>query len=236
MWYSLRSPELLTPGSLPMRTVKVALYSSFLSSSVLAVVAVLIGFAERLLTLSRVCLFATTGVATTTRFVFYLYLRCKRDEQYTFLSEPPSRARVEALTDGVFSITATLMLLDFSSQGLPSVSSVQQDYKGSLIAALDDERYIFFSYIVSFIIIGMLWLVQYSMFQLIKTITPALTLVNLLTLGFIGVIPFTSGLIVIFSEAKNSDNEVLAVRVAMVVIFLAGVTQLLFWCIATLQK
>lgn len=89
-----------------------------------------------------------------------------------------------ALTDGVFSITATLMLLDFrysltnsyhsttplyqfrthtlflyfihfnSSQGLPSVSSVQQDYKGSLIAALDDERYIFFSYIVSFIIIG----------------------------------------------------------------------------------
>lgn len=56
------------------------------------------------------------------------------------------------------------------------------------------------------------------------------------TLGFIGVIPFTSGLIVIFSEAKNSDNEVLAVQVAMVVIFLAGVTQLLFWCIATLQK
>ena len=95
-----------------------------------------------------------------------------------------------ALTDGVFSIAATLMLLDFryslsnmygmhnttpldqmeirtcphffhmlllyfySSQGLPSVSSLQQDYKGSLAVALDSERYLFFSFIVSFIIIG----------------------------------------------------------------------------------
>lgn len=56
------------------------------------------------------------------------------------------------------------------------------------------------------------------------------------TLGCIGVIPFTSGLVVIFSEANNSDNEALAVQVAMVVIFLAGVSQFLFWTIATIQK
>ena len=40
----------------------------------------------------------------------------------------------------------------------------------------------------------------------------------------------------LFSEASNSDNEVLAVRVAMVVVFLAGVGQLLFWIIALFQK
>lgn len=45
-------------------------------------------------------------------------------------------------------------LSNYSSQVLPSTDSLKEDYNNSLTAALEDGRYIFFSYIVSFVIIG----------------------------------------------------------------------------------
>ncbi|KAI4820741.1 hypothetical protein KUCAC02_028710 [Chaenocephalus aceratus] len=58
---------------------------------------------------------------------------------YNFLPEEPlSKDRVEAFSDGVYAIVATLLILDICEDNVPDPTVVQKQFGGSLIAALQD--------------------------------------------------------------------------------------------------
>ncbi|KAI1239846.1 hypothetical protein IHE44_0011281, partial [Lamprotornis superbus] len=58
-------------------------------------------------------------------------------ETFTFyLSEPLSKERVEAFSDGVYAIVATLLILDICEDNVPDPREVEEKFHGSLLEAL----------------------------------------------------------------------------------------------------
>jgi uncharacterized membrane protein len=97
--------------------------------------------------------------------------------------------RLEALTDGVFAIVMTLLVLDLSITGIPQ-SSVQAELPRRLFELWPR----FLSYVMSFIILGMIWLSHHSIFHYIKQSNPMLIWINILFLMFVALVPFSTRL------------------------------------------
>jgi uncharacterized membrane protein len=97
--------------------------------------------------------------------------------------------RLEALTDGVFAIAMTLLVLNLSITGIPQ-SSVQAELPRKLLELWPE----FFSYIMSFVILGMIWLSHHRIFQYIKRSNPMLMWMNILFLMFVALVPFSTKL------------------------------------------
>ena len=55
----------------------------------------------------------------------------------------------------------------------------------------------------------------------------------------VSVIPFVAGVNIVFAEdsaAEFSENGVVSVQAVTIIVFLGGVSQLLFWAVAWIQK
>ena len=95
-------------------------------------------------------------------------------------------ARVEAFSDGVFAIAATLLVLELH---VPDVA------RGRLWHGLLDEWPQFAAYLSSFFIIGIMWVNHHSMFQQIRRSNRSLLFLNLLLLLWTALLPFPTALI-----------------------------------------
>jgi uncharacterized membrane protein len=94
-------------------------------------------------------------------------------------------ARVVAFSDGVFAIAITLLVLQIHiPEHLPAGESVGD--------ALWDQNGDLFAFAISFAVIGRLWLVHHRFFGEITHFDGSLMALNLLYLGFVVLIPFTS--------------------------------------------
>jgi uncharacterized membrane protein len=92
--------------------------------------------------------------------------------------------RIVAFSDGVFSIAITLLVLELK---LP------QDLANSEIwSHLLDQREQFVAYAISFAVIARFWLVHHSFFSEVKAFDGRLIGLNMLYLGFLVLIPFSS--------------------------------------------
>jgi uncharacterized membrane protein len=95
--------------------------------------------------------------------------------------------RVLALSDGVFAIAATLLVLDLRlPEGLESAA---------LPAALHDLLPAFGGYGLSYVLIGMLWMSHHRQFRGFTRISTLVGRLNLLFLGSVSVLPFTTSLL-----------------------------------------
>jgi uncharacterized membrane protein len=108
------------------------------------------------------------------------------------MEDPAARAdegrsvgRLVAFSDGVFAIAMTLLVLNLS---VPDVHGPDQGAK--LWAAFRDQAPEFFSYILSFAVIGRYWVVHHRMFRVVVRADPRLLVLNLVLLGCIAVIPY----------------------------------------------
>jgi uncharacterized membrane protein len=96
--------------------------------------------------------------------------------------------RVEAFSDAVIAIIMTLMSVELLQ--LPS------DLAGEgLVSALVHEWPAYLSYLVSFLIVGQVWLTHHNMWRYIERVDQVLLSLNLLLLLFVAVIPFTTSLL-----------------------------------------
>jgi len=112
-----------------------------------------------------------------------------------------STDRLKALTDGVIAIVITLLVLELSvpiindlpdSDGLwPEVRHLWREY---------------LAYILSFFIVGLLWLYHHNVFRHIKRADGRLLLLNMLFLLAVSIMPFSSNLV-----AKNWDERLSAI-------------------------
>jgi uncharacterized membrane protein len=96
-----------------------------------------------------------------------------------------TKNRLEAFSDGVFAIVITLLVIEIHS---PEVGEGD-----SLAAALFDQWPSYAAYLVSFLIIGVMWLNHHRIFNLVAKVDGPLLLLNLNLLMWMALIPFPTG-------------------------------------------
>nr|XP_020450721.1 endosomal/lysomomal potassium channel TMEM175-like isoform X1 [Monopterus albus] len=150
---------------------------------------------------------------------------------YTYLpNEPLSKDRVEAFSDGVYAIVATLLILDICEDNVPDPTVVQKQFGGNLVTALKVYGPEYLAYFGSFVTVGLLWFVHHSLFLHVIKVTRFMGLLNTFSLSFIGGLPLAYQLTHEFP--RNSYNELEAIQISCVIIFFAGIFQLAIWVVA----
>ncbi|XP_057560871.1 endosomal/lysosomal proton channel TMEM175 isoform X2 [Hippopotamus amphibius kiboko] len=156
-------------------------------------------------------------------------------EVFTFdLHEPLSKERVEAFSDGVYAIVATLLILDICEDNVPDAKDVKEKFQGSLVAALGASGPHFLAYFGSFATVGLLWFSHHSLFLHIRKATRPMGLLNTLSLAFVGGLPLAYQQTSAF--ARQPRDELESVRVSCAIIFLASIFQFAIWTTALLQE
>lgn len=106
-----------------------------------------------------------------------------------------SARRAEAYTDGVFAIAATLLVLGLTSQSLGTVTS-----DADLAAALGALLHPVFSFVISFVILCIMWMTHVRQFEWIVRIDQAGLWINNIRLLLVVLVPFTSSLDTDYSD------------------------------------
>ncbi|XP_043761856.1 endosomal/lysosomal potassium channel TMEM175 isoform X2 [Cervus elaphus] len=156
-------------------------------------------------------------------------------EVFTFdLHEPLSKERVEAFSDGVYAIVATLLILDICEDNVPDAKDVKEKFQGSLVAALGESGPHFLAYFGSFATVGLLWFAHHSLFLHVRRATRPMGLLNTLSLAFVGGLPLAYQQTSAFAQQPRDELE--SVRVSCAIIFLASIFQFAIWTTALLQE
>ena len=247
--YVFRKQSLLHPEvvvNTDVRSLKIGLLITLAVNPLLATAALLFTLFRRTEVVSFVFFYSMGLASFIVRAIIHYYHQYKRyslpDFAATIFRTVANKSRTEAFSDGLFSIVATLIVLDFTTE-IPSGNDVEHIHGGNLKSALSVKRFIYLAYVASFCIVGLLWFVHYGMFHFLKKVTPTLSFINTLTLCLVCGIPFVSSIYVKFADDvswetpyHSTENEVMAVRASVVLVFLVGVSQLVFWTVALNSK
>ncbi len=99
------------------------------------------------------------------------------------------KSRIEALSDGVFSIAMTLLVLKLEVPEVMHHSSNEQMLMQMLALAPQ-----FVTFVVTFLIAGGFWFLHHLTFHFIRHVNAFLIWVNLILLMFVSLLPFSAGL------------------------------------------
>ncbi len=99
------------------------------------------------------------------------------------------KSRIEALSDGVFSITMTLLVLKLE---VPAVMhhSTNNDMLRQLLSMWPD----FATYVVTFLFAGGFWFLHHLSFHFVRHTNGLLLWINLIFLMLVALLPFSAGL------------------------------------------
>ena len=98
-----------------------------------------------------------------------------------------SKGRIEALSDGVFAIAMTLLVLELKIPDLPKDAS-----QAELLSKLRDMLPHFYSYALTFILAGVFWVFHHFTFHFIRHTTRLLLWLNTFFLMFVSLLPFST--------------------------------------------
>jgi uncharacterized membrane protein len=101
-----------------------------------------------------------------------------------------SKGRMEALTDGIFAIAMTLLVLELKVPDLPKSASTRE-----LLNRIGEETPAIFSFMMSFLYCGLLWVLHHLAMHFVRHLQVALVWLNLVFLMSISVMPFSCGLL-----------------------------------------
>jgi TMEM175 potassium channel family protein len=135
-----------------------------------------------------------------------------------------SRNRVEALTDGVFAVAMTLLVLDIKVPELEAPSDISQ--LAIRLLALWPK---FLSYAISFVILGVYWVGHHVQLSFIRKVDRPLLWINLLFLLWVALVPFSTALL---SEYPMTQLAITLYGLNLIAI---GLTLSLHWWYATME-
>ena len=135
-----------------------------------------------------------------------------------------SRNRVEALTDGVFAVAMTLLVLDIKVPELQGPFDISQ-LPGRLLALWPK----FLSYTISFVILGVYWVGHHIQLSYIRRVDRPLLWINLLFLLWVVLVPFSTALL---SEYPMTQIAITVYGFNLIAI---GVTLAVHWWYATVE-
>ena len=117
------------------------------------------------------------------------------------------RSRLEAFSDGVFAVAITLLALNLTVAG-PG--------HGQLIDQIGAHWPAFVAYLISFFMIGIIWVNHHVLVKTVKTVDRTLLFLNLVLLLFVVLIPFATATVAEYLSApKDLTDHGLDTRVAM---------------------
>jgi len=129
--------------------------------------------------------------------------------------------RVETLADGVFAIAMTLLVLEVH------VPAVPEPVTGAgMLAALRGILPSVAGYVVSFIILGMVWIGHHTQFHFIRRVNRPLLYINIFYLLCVAFVPFSTALL------ARYPLQPVAVVVYGVTLLLGGVLHYVHWSYA----
>ena len=127
-------------------------------------------------------------------------------------------SRALAFSDGVFGVAITLLITTID---VPRVSG--PDLESKLWSALRGLDNSLLSYFISFAVIGLMWMHHHRLFARIRRVDTAALWLNLLSLAFIVLMPFTTELM------GRYNSEPIAVAIYALNIALGVVAYTLLW-------
>jgi uncharacterized membrane protein len=142
----------------------------------------------------------------------------ERDDQRAMLERVHDPARVLALSDGVFAIIITLLVLEVH------VPELTQGH--TLNEALAELRPSLTAFVISFILAGMYWVAHRDLFALIRRTDRGLVWLNILYLLPLCLLPFGAGLI------GRYEDEVVALRIYGLLLVLIALMRVVIWLYA----
>jgi uncharacterized membrane protein len=104
--------------------------------------------------------------------------------------------RIEALSDGIFAIVMTLLILEFHVPYLP-LNAPNVEVAPALLALWPK----FVSYTVTFVSLGFFWVGHHVMYHAIRRADRTLLWLNIFFFMFVSLLPFSTGVLNAFSEA-----------------------------------
>ncbi|MBV9170903.1 MAG: DUF1211 domain-containing protein [Chloroflexi bacterium] len=125
-------------------------------------------------------------------------------------------ARLESFSDGVFSIAATLLVLDLH---VPDVTN-------DLAAALASQWSNYITYVVSFATIGIIWVNHHSLFSHVRHVDRRLLFLNLVLLMVVSAIPFPTALLSRYVGTGDQSHIAAAVYGGVMVVMSVAFTLL----------
>lgn len=130
--------------------------------------------------------------------------------------------RLKALADGVFAIVMTLLVLELGVEEIAKTSANKE-----LIHGLLEMWPRFLIYGLSFLILGIFWVIHHAIFDAIKRSDTPLIWLNILFLMFVALIPFSTSL---FGKFGAKQITALIYGVNMLFLFNLGWA---IWAFAT---
>jgi uncharacterized membrane protein len=106
------------------------------------------------------------------------------------------KGRMEAFSDGVLAVAITLLVLDLH---------VDVKDHGTLAHQLGEEWPSFVAYVVSFLVIGVIWVNHHALLSLVDKVDRVLLFENLLLLMFVTTMPFTTSTLATYLERGGAD-------------------------------
>ncbi|HLK15331.1 MAG TPA: DM13 domain-containing protein [Fimbriimonadaceae bacterium] len=107
------------------------------------------------------------------------------------------KSRVEALSDGLFAIAMTILVLGFKLPSLPSTAPNVE-----VVPAVLALWPALVTYAVAFVGIGVYWILHHMVFHVVRVVDSVLLWLNILFFLFISVLPFSVQLVDQFPRAQ----------------------------------
>lgn len=105
--------------------------------------------------------------------------------------------RIEALSDGVFAIAMTILVLEFRVPDLPA-NAPNVEVVPALLALWPK----FATYAVSFISLGVFWIGHHNMYHAIRRADRVLLWLNIMLFMFVSFLPFSTSVLNAFSQSQ----------------------------------
>jgi uncharacterized membrane protein len=129
-----------------------------------------------------------------------------------YARDTPEFARVASLSDAVFAIAMTLLVLTLDVPDVPSPSLA-----GELAARAPQ----LIAFLLSFVLVANVWWAHHKFFGLLAHVEPVLIGVNLGLLGVVALVPYPTSLIGSNPDAAAAVLSFIGVFVALHLLFLA---------------
>ncbi|XP_077999362.1 endosomal/lysosomal proton channel TMEM175-like [Glandiceps talaboti] len=165
---------------------------------------------------------------------------------HRLIGEKLHKGRIEAFSDGVYSIVATLIILDICTGMFPSAE--ERSSVSPLSTVILHQTSLLLVYAATFMTVGMLWFIHHSIFQYIFRVHRLMSFFNKLSLLFIGLMPFGFRLVNLYAldsasnstelplslqsllpDKKSDRKEYYIIQLNCGVIFCASMCQLFMW-------
>ena len=122
---------------------------------------------------------------------------------------------LEALTDGIFAVAMTLLVIELK---VPEREGVH--VPADLALAVARQIPMFMAWTISFFVLGIFWVSQHRLFHFVRSVDGAFTWLTLVYLSLVSLMPFSSALAgnyapVLFSQVFYSVNMMMLSGVSL---------------------